>query len=504
MRQSPMQQVPVEEAEGVVDPGLRERSGPERLRALLAGVRRRFGGSPRRSAIALLVVVVVLVGAVLGVPAAVTAWERHGVLRAAPFEGGVHALPGAPAVRWMATYDEQMTPVLVGDVIVVAGWSRGRRALAGLDVVSGERRWTLPLEARREGSDLLCTALPEDGAGRAAERSVVCSVGAARGAGDLGQPESGLSPADPGARSTVLVVDPRDGEVRAALGVDGQVVALIALGQDVVLGRVGAAGVLVERRDPMTGERRWSTVLREPSLTGVVRAMRVAASVPRVLVRGVGATRVLDARTGEPVPSESAGAGADVVRLRPDGTLEWIRYRLAVGGIEVTSTLVEPEGGRQVTVQGVLVDVPVSDGASGLMFSASMLAADPAGGRVRAFDAVTGAQVWRAPVDTSTVDADVAGVVVLRASGTFVGVRAGTGELVWRSPIGLGLVGTFSDGDRLLVLRRTVRFGAVLEARRLSDGERVWQMALPPRVDGVLRLGGLLYGTGDGLLVALR
>ncbi|GAA3807688.1 outer membrane protein assembly factor BamB family protein [Cellulomonas soli] len=497
-----MRPVPVDETDEpdeVETAGVRPRSGPERLGAGVSRVRGWAATRPRRAAELALVALVLVAATVVAVPAGVTAWERHQVTRPAAFAGGVQTLAAPPAVRWMVSYDETVAPVLAGDVVVVAGWSTGRRALVGLDVVTGARRWTVPLDARPDEDAVLCTVVEEP-------RAVVCAVGAPR------EPAPGDLPAeteqDPaglvGARTTVLVLDPATGAVRRAVGLDGMVLVLEPLGADVVLGRVEGGVVAVERLAVASGRRRWVSVVRSSASMSVPHGMRLEAHGERVLIVGVGAVRVLDARTGDPQTVDPGQGGADVVRLRPDGTLVRIRYELQADGIEVTSTLVRADGSASPGLRGVLVEPSVADGSSGLLFTASTLAADPYGGRVRAYDQQTGQEVWRAPVHSSAVDADVGGVVVLRGSGTFVGVDAGTGERLWWRPVGLGVVSVQSDGQRMLVVRRLPGEGTVVEAIGLRSGDLVWEASTPRRVDTVLRLGGLLYGSGDGLLVALR
>lgn len=486
------------------------RSAPERLGPALARVLGWVRGSPRHVVLAVVALLAVVASAV-AVPAAVTAWERHEVLRAPAFAGAVLPLPEPPQVRWMTSYDETMRPVAVGDVLVAAGWSRGRRALVGLDVVSGERRWLLPLDARPGVDRVLCAPLGTAG-------SVVCAVGAPvspvplpdPGADPGARPAAGggddaAAPVDAeGTRSTVLLLEARDGSVRSAVGFDGVVLALAVSGADVVLGRVEDSTVAVERLDPADGTQRWRFVVQVPGSSGPPSAMGVEAFGDTVLVRGAGPVGLLDAGTGEPVPTGVSHGGADLVHLRPDGSLVRVRYELRADGIDVRSTLVGLDGSVGPAMHGVFAEPGSTDGRSGLVFTASTLAADPLGGYVRAYRASTGEQVWRAPVRSSAVDADVDGVVVLRGAGAFVGIDAATGEELWWRPLGLGVLDTYCDGHRLVVVRAQPRDGSLVEAIDLRTGVTAWQATTPPRVGTVLRLGGLLYGSGDGLLVALR
>lgn len=499
------------------------RSAPERLGPALARVVGWLRGSPRHVALAV-VGLLGLVASAVAVPAAVTAWERHEVLRAPAFAGAVLPLAEPPQVRWMTSYDETVRPVSVGDVLVVAGWSRGRRALVGLDVVSGERRWLLPVDARRGVDRVECESLGTAG-------SVVCAVGApvrpvpapdpgGDPAGDPAaepdaEPGTGLAAggsgggaatlADPSdTRSTVLLLDAHDGSVRSAVGLDGVVLALAVSGTDVVLGRVDDSEVVVERLDPVDGTSRWRSVVQVPGSWEPPSGMRVESFGDTVMVRGAGPVGLLDAATGSPVPSDDSHGGADLVHLRVDGSLVRIRYELRADGIDVRSTLVGRDGTVGPQMHGVYAEPGSSDGRSGLVFTASTLAADPLGGYVRAYRAGTAEQVWRAPVRSSAVDADVGGVVVLRGAGAFVGVDGSTGEELWWRPLGLGVLTTYCDGHRLVVVRARPWDGSVVEAIDLRTGVTAWQAGTPPRVGTVLRLGGLLYGSGDGLLVALR
>ena len=164
-------------------------------------------------------------------------------------------------------------------------------------------------------------------------------------------------------------------------------------------------------------------------------------------------TLLLDARTGERLPRPEGAAVTDQVRLLDDGTLVRTRFRVREAGVDAVSELSTGRQDPWSTVRGSLVEPGVSDGTSGLVFTASGLTGGPLGGRVRAYAPGSTEAVWRALAPAPEVAADVAGRVVLRGGGALVGLDARTGEQVWRRSFGPTIGRTFTDGEHLVVER---------------------------------------------------
>lgn len=482
---APMQRVRLDEDEL---PGAEPApSGPERLRAW--AVRR-----PARAVSAVVVATVVLAVALVGAPRWAAGQERAAVLGAAAFPGAVRSLTDAPGVRWTAAVDGSSPPLLVGDVIVatVGGPHDGRQIL-GLDAVTGQQRWAVPLGADPAPENVLCRAL---------DAQLACVVGPA--------PPSDrrvLVPSEPRAddgRAELLVLDPADGTVLSRSPVGGWVVATAQAGSDLVVATYAWGMLTVRRLDPATGEARWQTQRWSTFQSASNGRVALVAAAGLVLAAGNDVTLVLDAATGERLPRPPGATVADQTRLLEDGTLVRTRYRLRDAGVDAVSELSTGLGRPWASVRGVLVAPTVSDGTSGLVFAAGGLTEGSTGGRVRAYDRGTAEQVWLASAPAPEVDVDAGGRVVLRGGGALVGLDAATGELSWSRTFGPSIGRAFTDGRRVAVEHDASDGTAVLTSLSLDDGASLWEIPLPAGTTRVVRMGSQLYALGDDVLVALR
>ncbi|GIG19928.1 hypothetical protein Cch01nite_06520 [Cellulomonas chitinilytica] len=459
---------------------------------------RRLGGwAVRRpflaaAAVAALVGLVVAFG--LAAPAIVTAQERRHVLAATAFPGAVHVLDAGPAVRWSASYDESVPPLLVGDTIVVVdGPDLQHRALVGLDVVTGARRWSVPLGAEPSPTQVRCQEL----AGH-----LVCLAGEGPPP-DQRALAPGERPPEP-APAVLLVVDARTGDVLASHRVEGRVVAAAMTGGDVVVATYWWGAFAVRRIDPLTAQVRWERLDGAAVTVPAVGDVTLRAGGGLVVATVSGATLVLRAATGERVRPAQRTAGTDETRMLADGTLVRTRYRLEAVGVDVMSDLSTGEGEPWLTARGVPVEPEVDDDASGLVFTSGALAGGPLVGRVSAYRPGRSEPVWRAFAPAREIAAVVGDRVVLRVAGALVGVDSRNGVQMWRRTFGLGLGRAFTDGRHLVLERTTPEEGATLMALDLETGRVDWTSPLPDGTSRVIQLGGHLYAAGDGDLVALR
>ncbi|MDQ0373474.1 outer membrane protein assembly factor BamB family protein [Cellulomonas humilata] len=487
-----MQRVGLDEDDAAVEDGVR--SGPQRLRAGVARLGSWAARRPARAVVASVCALAVLGTVSVGVPSWVSRHERDAVLGAAAFPGAVRVLEQAPRVRWSADVDGTVAPVLAGDVIVAATQASptGRR-IVGLDVVAGHERWSVPLD------DAL---VPERVQCRPLDAQLVCVVGP-DAPSDTRRFDPDASAAQVGA-SALLRIDPADGRVLSRSDVPGWVVATEQVGSDLVVATYSWGMLAVRRLDPATGAVRWQTQRWSTFRSAGSSRVSLVAAGDLVIAAGNEVTLLLDALTGERLPRPAGAAPSDQVRLLDDGTLVRTRFRVREAGVDAVSEL---SFGRQdpwSTVRGSLVEPGVSDGTSGLVFTASGLTGGPLGGRVRAYAPGSTEAVWRALAPAPEVAADVAGRVVLRGGGALVGLDARSGEEVWRRSFGPTIGRSFTDGEHLLVEREGYGGLPMLTALSLDDGATDWDAPLPADAPRPLRIGQHLYALGDGRLVALR
>lgn len=486
-----MQRVALDEA-GAPDDD-RTRSGPERMRAGTARLSSWAARRPARAVVACVGVLAVLLTASVGVPRWAGSHERGTVLQAAPFPGAVHPLASAPRERWSATVDGSVAPVLAGDVVVVVtDVDEVGRRIVGLDVVEGDERWSLALDDALVPQTVLCREL---------DAQLVCVV-APPAPSDSSRLVPGPDDPEAGA-SVVLRIDPADGRVLSRSEIAGWVVATAQSGADLVVATYAWGLLAVRRLDPSTGATRWETQRWSTFHSAGSSRVRLVAAGGLLMATGNEVTLLLDASTGERVPRPRGSAVSDQVRLLGDGTLVRTRFQVRESGVDAVSELTTAST-PATTVRGSLVEPGVSDGASGLVFTASGLTEGPVGGRVRAYAPGSADVVWQAPEAAPEVAADVAGRVVVRAGDALVGLDARTGARVWRTSLGPTTGRAFTDGERLVVERDTAGAVPVLTAVSLDDGSTLWDAPLPVDAPRPVRLGSHLYAVGDSRLVALR
>ena len=477
----------------------RVRSGPQRLRAGAARLGTWAARRPARAVVATVGVLAVLLAAFVAAPRWTSSQEREAVLGTAPFPGALRPLGSAPRERWSATIDGSVTPVLAGDVVIAAQGAPAGRRIVGLDVVAGHERWSVALDDSLVPETVLC---------RPIDAELVCVVGPeAPSDSRRFVPDDPDRPDAPGAEvseSVLFRIDPADGRVLSRSAVPGWVVATVQVRSDLVVATYAWGMLAVRRLDPSTGAERWETERWSTFHSAGSSRVRLVAAGDLVMATGNEVTLLLDARTGERLQRPAGSSMTDQVRLLDDGTLVRTRFRVRDGGVDAVSELSPGRGDPVTTVRGTLVRPGVSDGRSGLVFTASGLTGSPYGGRVRAYGPGSPEPVWRALTPAPEVTADVAGRVVVRGGGALVGLDALTGEQVWRRSFGPAIGRTFTDGEHLVVERDATGGVPVLTALSLDDGATVWDAPLPADAPRPLRLGAHLYAVGDSRLVALR
>lgn len=428
-------------------------------------------------------------------PSLVTAHERSTVLRPGAFAGAIRT-SSPPAARWTVAVDDRVLPVLVGDTVVVAtGPGPDDRALAGLDVVTGALRWQRPLGVDPRPAEVRCLEV---------EARVACTLGPDQ-VDERVATRSGQAPA-PDVAALVLL-DPSTGEVLRRASTPGRVVSVEthdALAGDVVLAAIADGVLTIRRLDPETGAVRW--VATRPSAFPAASTSRVHLTVGGGLVVATaeGSTLVVHVDDGAPVPPPADATGTDETALLSDGTLVRTRYRVHAVGVDVVSELSQGDGEPWLTTRGVPVEPGVSDGSSSLVFTSSVLAGGPMGGRVRAYAPGRSDPSWHALTPAREIAVDAAGRVVLRAAGALVGLDAATGRTVWRRTFGLGMGPVFSDGRLVVVQRTSPGDGSALVALDLRTGAPEWVAPLPAGARTVVQLGAHLYAVSDDALTALR
>ncbi|WP_028048749.1 PQQ-binding-like beta-propeller repeat protein [Cellulomonas sp. URHD0024] len=467
------------------------RSAPDRLRDAAAGARSWASQRPAAAVVATLSVLALLTGVVLAGPQWLSRRERAQVLGPAAFVGAVHSLRSAPEVRWRVDVDGAMPPVLVDDVLVVAAGSadaRDRRVV-GLDAVTGETRWTVPL-----GTD----PVPDTVSCRSTGPLLTCVAGPAPQPDRRDLPQVPDGDAAPGA---VWAIDPTDGTVRAQHPGAGWTLATAAVGSDLVVAAYTAGRLTIRRLDPVTGKEVWAADrLLSGSFTPVNGRIRLVAAGDLVMVTRNDSTLLLDAATGQREARGTATLGAEQTTLDPDGTVVRQEYRLLGSAIVARSSLANGMDHPWLFAEGSVLSVDVADGSSDLTFTTNGLGVDG----IRAYRAGVDQQVWQTPTRGTRVSVAAAGRVVVRNAGTLAGLDAADGSVAWVRDLGAVSGPALTDGRRVGVLTGGLDDRAVLVALDLEDGRLAWQLPLPPGTSRVVRLGTQLYAVGDHALVALR
>ncbi|MEL7978222.1 PQQ-binding-like beta-propeller repeat protein [Isoptericola sp. F-RaC21] len=465
-----------------------------------------------------------LVAAVVVVAAALTAVvvdtvgdrSRTAALRSAP--GGVLDLSAEPREEWRVAA-EGSAP---GGLMAVTGGlvvAQHQDALLGLDVETGERRWTVRLPApssscgpgmqvwsgglQPEAADrIVCVTARPTGDGGTVRRSTVTVV-AADGTVE-GTREVAGSPADlfPGADGSLVSV----AWVGEASPVDPRVA------DDVVSGVADAGAipdgydVRVRVEDAVTGDRRWQDTVR---FDGTVD--------PSLCVRWSddGTTSGVDLRGGvQTVVTDRVlwlgGCGIDAwytpdgVRLdRPGdpGTFEGFAVEPLTGGGYVARTeaadlgvdepahadrLLRDDGSEVREVRGrYLVPLSTDGGGDGVHLERR--------GAVTVGTSDDGDDLWRTDVRSTAVLVRTAQVAVVVDEGRRVyGLDLGTGEVLWTRPDlvdGLDAMGAygprfvdaaFTDGRLAAFVVPDYARGDVVHwvALDAASGRQLWQVEL--------------------------
>ena len=466
------------------------RSAPERLHEVASGTRVWAARRPAAAVAATVAVVTLVAVAVLAGPRWLDARDRAEVLGAAAFDGAVHSLRQAPQVRWSARIDGAVAPVLVGDVLVGAAGSvdGGDRRLVGLDAVTGEARWTVPLGADPVPDTVMCRATGD----------VLACVSGPVSTSDRNDVAS--DPPVPVGVGTLWAIDPADGTVLASHPIDGWLVATTTLGPDLVVATYASGLLSVHRINPVTDDRVWETPRFVSARTPQNGRIRLVAGGGLVMASGNDSTLLLDASTGVRVERSTDALGADESRLLPDGTLVRSRYRLLDSAIVSRTSLSDGLGEPWLTAEGSALSDDASDGSSGLVLTSDGLGVDGISAYRRGVDE----EVWHSSTKATRVSVDAAGAIVVRNGGTLAGLDATDGSVSWAHNLGAISGTAATDGQRVVVLSGGVDDHPVLTALDLHDGRTVWELPLPQGTRRVIQLGTQLYAVGDDGLAALR
>lgn len=465
------------------------RSAPERLHDAALDARGWASRRPAWATAAILTVLAVLVTGVVGGPRWLTAREREAVLGPAAFAGAVASLHSPPQVHWTADIDGTTTPLLVGDVVVAAAGTVERdRRIVGLDAVTGETRWTLPLASDPVPSAVMC---------KSASALLACVVGPV----PSGDRRDLVSDADTAVGvATLWAIDPVDGTVRAQHPIDGWVMSTAAAGTDLVVATYTFGLLTVTRLDPLTARPVWQMERFVTARSASNGRIRLVVAGGLVMAQGNDSTLLLDAATGERQPRPAEALGVDESRLTADGTLVRVQYRLIDSAIVARSSLSDGAGEPWLTAEGSVLNKDVSDGASGLVLTADGLGEDGVG----AYRVGVDEPVWTSTAPATRVSVDAEGRVVVRNGGTLAALDAGSGETVWVRDLGAVSGPALSDGRSVAVLSGGTNDPGELVALDLQTGELEWVWPMPESTSRVVQLGTQLYALGDGVLVALR
>lgn len=433
----------------------------------------------------LVVVAVVLVTAQV----VTDARERARVAALARVPGVLAPLPGPPREVWWLDRSATGDVEVVGSLLLEErAAADGALSVAARDVGTGVVRWEVTL------LEAAATPLPEGTARYGLQCApglpgrLVCLVNDATGTtAPTDGPGAVLVRSTPATSADVVVVDLATGDVGARYPAgSGAVVAagVGVVGDVVVLAAPLDDGTSVWALDPATGAERWRVVAGTGFGGGWLRWGAEVRVVPvgddAVGVLGAGAV-LLSASDGS--TSGTVGTLGTVPGALPDGSA-------LVAGVEGYVRLLHPDG--DVRLDGAPVQVTVDDG------SVPHLALTTFGG-LRAWDATTGAERWRARNVVGLAEALVLGGRAHVHDGHRVTTfDARTGDVLWGVTVSeladapMVVTDLATDGAHLLVAGLDAATGrATLVALDAADGAPRWHVDLPAwssveDVDGVL------------------
>lgn len=389
--------------------------------------------------------------------------------------GMVAPVDGPPWARWRAPAARTDDVLAASGALVVSAVRDRRFEVVAHDEGTGERLWARDL-GPVSGTQPL-TGCPHDG-------------------GDVGDlllcvVEPPLDPRETWRRGTVAFPAPDDrwarvsavlaatGEVVGTWRVQGRLVGVQRVGDDLVVLSVGADGrARVSRYDGLTGDRLWwyrgSAPLRLRE--GIVSGAELRVSDEFVLVQGWAAT-VLDVDDGTELTSTPPATYAL-------GSLGGSVFGTWTNG--VGATVRDAEGRELFTARALFPVLAASDGEP-----RDVLVLDE-GGALVGRSVADGRELWR--LDTYRAARLRAGghLLLLGVDGYQVAdVR--TGEVTWESPVrALMWWAPLTDGRTVLAPGRSGGGAPTLEARRLDDGHLEWSMPLEEGVRSVTAVGGHL------------
>lgn len=381
--------------------------------------------------------------------------------------GVVRPLEFVPALRWSAPADGP-TPVLAaaGSVVTVSGAS-GTWFVTAADPLTGAPRWSVPVvEPRGAGFESVAVACT---GGTGAVAPVLCT---------WTEPDVVYGAEAPAVipPTQVLALDPRSGSRLAQWQLDGTVLDLRRVGDDLVVATaLRDRHVLVERRGGLDGTVRWSWTSSGPLVDyGGIRALPALAGDGHVLAVVAVSTTLLDVRTGEVLEDGPPGRQILVASLPDGGYATW---ESAIGG-----HLRDADG----TPRGDVTALParlVGDGSIGAVLL-------DAGNRVVAVDARDAAVLWTLPTSLEPVAA-VDGVAVMGGDLSCGAVDARDGRLLWEQElVDEAVADPVTDGLHVLVAEPDRDGGSALVARGLRDGVEAWRVPLPAEVKDVVAVAG--------------
>lgn len=450
-------------------------------------------GRRRRSGLAVLVLVAVLVGG----DVTADARARAGLTRLAGVPGVAGPLDRPVVELWRG--HRALGPELAeaGTLLVGVLSARGGAVVVGLDARTGAVAWRTVVRRtgpRGTGGGARCVVPAAPGAD---PRHVVCVVDRA-----AARPTTAARPErEPGtiAADRLLALDAATGAVAADRAVDRSTV-LASLRGDVVTGHVDDDGyVQVVRADPLTAQVRWRFTAPVPlprSLFPWATRVRVQDGV--VVVDGSDGWAL--AADGTVLHSWSARRGS-----QPEGPAQVLaggRYlaRPEPGDGSVPRTRVtDLRTGRSFVVDGTPVAARPDDGTAD-----DRVLVRPAGtGGLVALDPA-GRPVWSLPGGVQGRAAVLGGRLYRVGAGELSAVDARSGAALWSTPFArTARTSLVTDGRVAVLTRLDPEGGVLLSAYDLADGRERWTVDVADDVAALLVPGRRLLGWSGQGVVAL-
>lgn len=293
----------------------------------------------------------------------------------------------------------------------------------------------------------------------------------------------------------LVVLATADGAVLGDWPIDPALSIAVAPGLAVVTDTDTGATV-VTGYDIGTGERRWQTTLDDSRPSKQWVGSWVARAQDQFVVQVRESRQTVVSASGRVLRDVTSAQGSSYQGWDVEDTTGRLMFLQQASDGTSTVTLIAPDGDpdEDRVLRGQQVTLGVDDGSvPGLVLTTD--------GKIRAWDARTGKELWSSDVAMFADQAMVIRGRVFIGTGENVSALDGrSGETLWtaKSESSRYLVGLFTDGTHVLAsLAAGGEQASVLVAYVPSTGERAFVASLPTGIEQAMVLNHQLVGFDD-------